>query len=73
MEDIRRKKRNEYNRKLNRKVKFNNLLTFFRKNLFKIIIFIILVFIILYPDVTGEVVGQWVNELVTSFTKNITF
>jgi len=70
MDDIRKIK---YGNRLKRRANMSTFLGFFKKNWFKILIISIIISLIFFPQFTGNVVGDWLNKLVTSFLQNLTF
>jgi len=70
MDDIRKI---NYSNRLKRRANFSVFLQFITKHWLKIFILAIVIFIIFFPEISGSVVGQWFNKLVTAFIKNLTF
>lgn len=70
MDDIRR---NDYNQKLQMKIRRVKTLKWFSKNWYKIILLLILIFIISFPTISGELIGHWISNFYSSILKNITF
>lgn len=68
MEDIRRK---SYQNNLKKRVLYNNIFLFFKKNYIKILIITLILFIIFFPSQTGNILGEWCNTLYTSFIEKI--
>lgn len=70
MEDIRS---NDYRNKLKRRLLFDTILSFFKKNWIKIILTIVFGCLIFFPEFFGNITGGWFNKLVISFIENLTF
>jgi hypothetical protein len=70
MDDIRKI---NYSKKLKRRANFSTFIRFFIKNWIKLILFIIIMLFLFYPNIVGSIVGEWFNELVTSFISKLTF
>lgn len=70
MDDIRKI---NYGNRLKRRANMSKFISFLKNNWLKILILLLLLTIIIYPENVGNIIGEWVNKLVTSFIKNISF
>ena len=70
MDDIRRI---NHSNRLKRRANFSVFVKFITKHWLKIFILAIVIFIIFFPEISGSVVGEWFNKLVSAFIKNLTF
>jgi hypothetical protein len=70
MEDIRLAKAK---RKMNNKYKLLNFFHFFKKNWKKMVLLLVVISFIMYPDIIGNLLGSWWNELVSSFLEKLTY
>jgi hypothetical protein len=69
MDDIRfSKDKNQVNR-----LRFYQIFNFFKKNWLKILIIIILLLLILFPNLSGNIIGEWWNNFATSFLSKISY
>lgn len=60
-------------KKIRNRRRFVDFISFIKKKWIKILLFLLLIFIIIFPDITGEIIGNWWNVLVNSFLKNLTY
>ena len=67
MDDIRHSNNNKPNKPNNIQLIGIFIVNLFRKNWKKMLILIILTLIIMYPNIIGELSGEWFNELVKSW------
>ncbi|MFA5586753.1 MAG: hypothetical protein WDA02_09560 [Saccharofermentanales bacterium] len=70
MEDIRIK---TYHNKNNKNKYFISFLSFIKKFKFKITLLMLLSFIIFFPELSGDIIGKWINEFIGAIIKNIQF
>jgi hypothetical protein len=59
--------------RMNKSFETPNLLKFFNKNKFKIILFLFILSLLLFPTFYGHITGVFINKLITAFTTQITF
>ena len=70
IEDIRFKNKPKPN-KLNKFLLF--IFIMFKKHWVKFLIFSFIVIILLYPDIVGNITGEWFNKLINAFLNKLTF
>lgn len=70
MEDIRV---TEKRKNIDRKVKFFKILIWIQKNWLKILLFLVVVFLIIFPSLSGNLIGRWLNDFWSAFRHNLTF
>lgn len=59
--------------RIEKSIRRQQIFMFFKKNKFKILGCISLVLLMIYPEFFGEISGQWINDFVSAFLKNINF
>ena len=70
MEDIRV---TEQRKNIDRKVKFFKILIWMKKNWLKILLFLVVVFLIIFPSLSGNLIGRWLNDFWSAFRHSLTF
>lgn len=70
MDDIRYNNKKKYSKN---RMSYLNFIVFIRRNWIKMLMFLILIFIIFFPNIIGELVGNWWNVLVSSFLEKLTY
>ncbi len=69
MDDIRFSK----DKKQVNRLKFYQVFIFFKKNWLKFLIITILLILIIFPNLSGNIMGEWWNNFATSFLSKISY
>jgi len=66
MEDLRKKRED-----IIKKISIKDIITFFIKYKYRIILFILILILLLYPSYVGTIIGKWITSFFGSILSNI--